>query len=40
MIASNLPTTLGDEGGFAPSLPNNEKAMKTYEKTTKNYEKQ
>ena len=27
MIKENLPTTLGDEGGFAPSLSNNEKAI-------------
>jgi len=27
MIAKKLPTTLGDEGGFAPSLTNNEEAI-------------
>ena len=27
MINKNLPTTLGDEGGFAPSLSNNEEAI-------------
>ena len=27
MITKNLPTTLGDEGGFAPSLSNNEEAI-------------
>ena len=27
MISKNLPTTLGDEGGFAPSLSNNEEAI-------------
>jgi len=27
MSKKNLPTTVGDEGGFAPSLPNNEKAI-------------
>ena len=27
MITKNLPTTLGDEGGFAPSLTNNEEAI-------------
>ena len=27
MIEKNLPTTLGDEGGFAPSLSNNEEAI-------------
>ena len=27
MSKKNLSTTLGDEGGFAPSLPNNEEAI-------------
>ena len=27
MSKKNLPTTVGDEGGFAPSLPNNEEAI-------------
>jgi len=27
MIGKNFPTTLGDEGGFAPSLSNNEEAI-------------